>query len=165
MSQISPVILATSVVATGVAAFLGGFLLGAPKSHAAANRPIVDPLAWEVSAPARAQAPLRPQPLRPEPLRKVVADCSPWDVSDTAMEAVLDEMQRRGWRPPREVEAILADADLMRAWREDTVQAGASAIAIVSDAESAQLWDTVETPEPPLVVPAIAQPADTIDRN
>lgn len=35
-------------------------------------------------------------------------NCSPWDVSDVAMEAALNEMIRRGWRPPTQAEAIEA---------------------------------------------------------
>ena len=36
------------------------------------------------------------------------SDCSPWDVSDVAMETALNEMIRRGWRPPTQAEAINA---------------------------------------------------------
>ena len=44
MNGISPAILATSAVASGVVAFAAGFLLGAPTSHAEArNSTIVDP--------------------------------------------------------------------------------------------------------------------------
>jgi hypothetical protein len=35
-------------------------------------------------------------------------DCSPWDVSDIAMEAALEEMIRRGWRPPSQAEIVAA---------------------------------------------------------
>src|SRR5688572_2736016 len=34
--------------------------------------------------------------------------CSPWDVSDVAMEAALNEMIRRGWRPPSQAEVVAA---------------------------------------------------------
>jgi hypothetical protein len=33
-------------------------------------------------------------------------DCSPWEVSDVAMEAALNEMIRRGWRPPTQAEVV-----------------------------------------------------------
>lgn len=36
--------------------------------------------------------------------------CSPWEVSDIAMEATLKEMIRRGWRPPNQAE-VLASFD------------------------------------------------------
>lgn len=150
MNGISPVILAASVAAMGVAAFAAGFVLGAPNAHAKADLPIVDPYAWEVAAPQPA----------PPPKRTHVADCSPWDVSDTAIEAVLDEMQRRGWRPPIEVEEILADADLARAWREDAQQVGEGVATIerVSDVEAARMWSDV-TAMPP------AQPASLVSSD
>lgn len=152
MNGISPAILAASLAGAGLVAFTAGFLLGAPTSHAEArNRPIVDPHAWEVAAPARL----------PDPQRTKIADCSPWDVSDTAMEAVLDEMMRRGWRPPREVEEILADEQLMRAWRDEPMQVSGemsgqstAQIEVVSDQESARLWNAA----PETITPA-AQPA------
>jgi hypothetical protein len=34
------------------------------------------------------------------------SDCSPWEVSDLAMEAMLNEMVRRGWRPPTQADAL-----------------------------------------------------------
>ena len=154
MNGISPAILATSAVASGVVAFAAGFLLGAPTSHAEArNSTIVDPHAWEVAAPLPA----------PEPRRTAIADCSPWDVSDTAIEAVLNEMQRRGWRPPTEVEEILADADLMRAWRDGEADSrqGAASIAVVSDAEAAQLW----ADEPEAATQPAVQPASLVSSN
>jgi hypothetical protein len=33
-------------------------------------------------------------------------ECSPWDLSPVAMEAILQEMLRRGWKPPTQGEAI-----------------------------------------------------------
>ena len=34
------------------------------------------------------------------------ATCSPWEVSEIAMETILCEMIRRGWRPPTQREAV-----------------------------------------------------------
>jgi len=34
------------------------------------------------------------------------SNCSPWEVSDVAMEAALNEMIRRGWRPPSQAEVV-----------------------------------------------------------
>ena len=34
------------------------------------------------------------------------SECSPWDISPVAMEAILQEMLRRGWKPPTQGEAI-----------------------------------------------------------
>ena len=44
--------------------------------------------------------------------------CSPWDVSDVAMEAALNEMIRRGWRPPSQAEIVEA----FDAYGEPTVE-------------------------------------------
>ncbi|HEX5006960.1 MAG TPA: hypothetical protein VFV70_07590 [Hyphomonadaceae bacterium] len=38
------------------------------------------------------------------------SNCDPWDVSDVAMEAALNEMIRRGWRPPNQAD-VLASFD------------------------------------------------------
>ena len=160
MNGISPAILAASVAGAGLVAFGAGFLLGAPASHAEArNRPIVDPNAWEIAAPARL----------PDPARMKFAECNPWDVSDTAMEAVLDEMLQRGWRPPRDVEETLAAEQLMRSWRDEPAQValseatlgeGVAQIEVVSDREAARLWNAApETLAPP------AQPASVVSSN
>lgn len=139
MNGISPAILAASLAGTGLVAFGAGFLLGWPTSRAEArNRQIVDPNAWAVAAPARL----------PEPPLMKIAECSPWDVSDTAMEAVLDEMLQRGWRPPRDVEDALAAEQLMMSWRDEPAGVsegapgeGVAQIEVVSDREAARLWN------------------------
>ena len=38
--------------------------------------------------------------------------CNPWEVSDVAMEEILREMQRRGWRHPRQGEPLDPQASL-----------------------------------------------------
>ena len=98
-----------------------------------------------------------------------IADCNPWDVSDTAMEAVLDEMLQRGWRPPRDVEETLAAEQLMTSWRDEPAQVavsegtpgeGVAQIEVVSDREAARLWNAApETLAPP------AQPASAVSSN
>lgn len=160
MNGISPAILAASLAGTGLLAFGAGFLLGAPTSHAEArNRPIVDPHAWDVAATAP----------RPDPPRLQVAECNPWDVSDMAMEAVLDEMMQRGWRPPHDVEETLAAEQQVQSWRdepaqiagsEDVTGGGGAQIEIVSDKEAARLWNAApEALAPP------AQPASSVSSN
>lgn len=71
-------------------------------SRAAPIEPIIDANAWQKVAPAPPSA---------EPVHATAARaqrCSPWEVSDVAMEEVLDEMIRRGWRPPNQGEAVAA---------------------------------------------------------
>lgn len=160
MNGISPAILAASLACTGLGAFGAGFLLGAPTSHAEVRtRQIVDPNAWEIAAPARLA----------DPPRMKIAECNPWDVSDTAMEAVLDEMLQRGWRPPRDVQDTLAAEQQMATWRDDPAQVavsegmpgeGTAQIEVVSDKEAARLWNAApETLTPP------AQPASAVNSD
>lgn len=67
----------------------------------ASSQPLIDPDAWHKTAPA---------PAGIQPVNKVAAmpRCSEWAISDAAMEAVLDEMIRRGWNPPTQGQAIAA---------------------------------------------------------
>lgn len=151
MNSISPPIVAATLVFTTASAFCAGFLIAAPASQAAhaatAVDPIVDPLAWEVSAPP-------PAPTCP---RTPAPQCSPWEVSDVAMEAVLDEMQRRGWRPPQQVEEVLAEVNLASDWRAGAIP-GASApdgaITVVSDEDANRLWSQTDRAPPQPVQPA-----------
>lgn len=87
---------AAGALVIGGATFLAGFSAASAMSVEAAAAPIVDPAAWS-RAPE-------------EPAAQVTVAaapaCSPWEVSDIAMEEILDEMRRRGWRPPSRGEAI-----------------------------------------------------------
>lgn len=83
--------------ALGIAslAFAGGFASSSASAGPAPDAPIVNVNAWNEPAPAM------PIELANKPTTK----CNPWDVSEVAMEEVLLEMQRRGWRPPRQGDA------------------------------------------------------------
>jgi hypothetical protein len=50
----------------------------------------------------------------PEP-RYETSSCNPWDVSPAAMEAILQEMVRRGWQPPRSDVALAGTQPSYRA--------------------------------------------------
>jgi hypothetical protein len=81
------------------------------------------------------------------------AKCNPWDVSEAAMEEILIEMQRRGWRPPKQGDAVdlmdpldvmdiaaaEPDAPMPRRYR------GESSITVVS--EDVELAPAVEPTE------------------
>jgi hypothetical protein len=74
-------------------------------SSTASNKPIINPTAWEETAPTpQVQTVSLTNTAKPT----AIAKCSPWEVSDVAMEEVLDEMIARGWRPPNQGEAIAA---------------------------------------------------------
>lgn len=61
------------------------------------HAPIIEAQAWEAKSPP---------PAIVQPVRVAAPRCSEWAISDVAMEGVLDEMIRRGWRPPTQGEAI-----------------------------------------------------------
>ncbi|HEX5006959.1 MAG TPA: hypothetical protein VFV70_07585 [Hyphomonadaceae bacterium] len=64
--------------------------------------------------------------------------CGPWDVSDAGMEAILQEMIRRGWTPPSGATALQAsghDEDVKAVDPDATVPAPLPEI-VSADAES-----------------------------
>lgn len=90
--------LGASALAVGFVAFAAGFATSSafPMARAPVS-PIVNPNAW--SEMAEIQAGSQPSPASQE-------RCSPWQVTDVAMEEILDEMIRRGWRAPTQGAAI-----------------------------------------------------------
>lgn len=105
MTRITP---SAAFFATSLAAGLAGFAAGFATSVAfpfakPAGAPIINPAAWEESAPVQTVSHATPLAAQ---LR-----CPAWEISDVAMEEVLDEMLRRGWRPPTQgAAAALMDA-------------------------------------------------------
>lgn len=64
----------------------------------ARGEPIIKPNAWEQQAA---------QPITQASLaERAPEQCNPWDVSEVAMEEILLEMQRRGWRAPNQGDAV-----------------------------------------------------------
>jgi hypothetical protein len=96
-----PAMLAATAIVSLAIGFGAATLL---PSRSGPIEPIIDTEAWQEAAPAVLDA--QPASLTARPVR--VAACSQWDVSDAAMEEVLDEMIRRGWRPPTQGDAIAA---------------------------------------------------------
>lgn len=96
-----PAMLAATAIVSLAIGFGAATLL---PSRSGPIQPIINTGAWEETAPAALDA--QPASLAAHPIR--VATCSQWDVSDAAMEEVLDEMIRRGWRPPTQGDAIAA---------------------------------------------------------
>lgn len=98
-SNTQPAILAATAIFSLAIGFGTATLLPSPNS---ATKPIINAGAWQETSPAPLNTP--PANLAARPIR--AETCSPWDVSDVAMEEVLDEMIRRGWRPPTQGDAI-----------------------------------------------------------
>ena len=97
MATLSKKILIASALGLVSLAFAGGFAASSATASPAPAAPIVNVTAWQEEAPAM-------------PVELVNAantpTCNPWDVSEAAMEEILLEMQRRGWRPPRQGDAV-----------------------------------------------------------
>lgn len=94
MTRLTPsaALLVTSL-AVGVAGFAAGFAAsGAFPFARTAGAPIINPAAWEESAPVQTVS----------HVTSLAAPliCPAWEISDVAMEEVLNVMLRRGWRPP-----------------------------------------------------------------
>jgi hypothetical protein len=99
----SPAMLAATAIVSLAVGFGGALLL---QPSAAPAQPIVNADAWQETGPS-AFAMEAISTTTPAAVEK----CDPWKVSDIAMEEVLDEMIRRGWRPPSQGEAVaLLDA-------------------------------------------------------
>jgi hypothetical protein len=103
----------------------------APKGFAAA----IATAAYTANAPAK-----------PDP----AARCSPWDVSPVAMEAILQEMVRRGWQPPRS-DVALASAQPRYGLPIEALDpdqpAWVSGVRTTAPAETGEIVDvTIDTP-------------------
>jgi hypothetical protein len=150
MSFSSPIVRIASGLAIAGVAFIAGFSVSSGYASAKPVDPIVNVNAWSETAPAQPYVRLTSAP----------ADrCNPWDVSDVAMEEVLREMTRRGWRPPRQGNAVEAmeqhgiygisvddpDAPMPRRGGGGS---GSAYISVLSDAEAARATeDGVAWPE------------------
>ena len=93
---------AATLAATAIVSLAVGFgTASLLPTDARSSGPLIDPNAWAKTSPA-------PATIQPVRLAPPAPRCSDWAISDVAMEEVLDEMIRRGWRPPTQGEAIVA---------------------------------------------------------
>lgn len=105
-AQLSPTTLAVSAFAVAIVGFAGGVAISTAFARPAETAPIIDENAWNETAPA--------QPVSYTPT--VQPRCNPWEISDAAMEEVLDQMIRRGWRAPTQGATVsLLDTQVMQA--------------------------------------------------
>lgn len=100
-------------------------------SRDAAHQPIINADAWEQASPS-------PVVAQPASIVNSAPRCSQWAISDVAMEEVLDEMIRRGWRPPTQGEAI--------AMLDDARTTGLSAVDPTAPMPYRGAWATNSTP-------------------
>lgn len=96
--------------------------------------------------------------------------CSPWEVSDVAMEAALREMVRRGWRPPSQAEVVAA----FDSYGNPTVQSlepespvpvrRPAAVPASSEDETEEPFPVDEVPPPAIAdVPTVGPPPVVIE--
>lgn len=97
----SPAALSAFVLAIVSVGFAAGLATSSALPTARGiGRPIVNSNAWNETAPAQPVSYLQPATSQPA--------CNRWQVSDVAMEEVLAEMIRHGWRAPSQGDAIAA---------------------------------------------------------
>lgn len=101
----SRTLLAAAVIGVASLAFAGGVTVSSDMAAPARAPPIVNVDAWSETASEPAQA-ISVQMASTTPSPEPTLQCDPWAVSDTAMEEILREMQRRGWRQPGQGDAV-----------------------------------------------------------
>lgn len=109
-AQLSPATLAVSAFALAITGFAGGVAISTAFARPVDTQPIIDRDAWSQTAPAQPVSYAQAAQQR----------CNPWEISDAAMEDVLDQMIRRGWRPPTQGAAVaLLDSQAIQATDPD----------------------------------------------
>lgn len=149
-----------SLTATAIVSLAVGF--GAASltfTPAESNQPIVNANAWAEAAPAPAceQVSVR--------VSSATTKCNPWEVSDVAMEEILDEMIRRGWRAPMQAEAFagidtLPVSGLVVIDAKAPTQVSRSWPFPDKPTEDAVANDVAETPAEPVIPSALPEPTD-----
>ncbi len=150
-----------SLVATAIVSLAVGF--GAASltlRPAESNQPIINAKAWDEAAPAPAREQLSVR------ASSATTKCNPWEVSDVAMEEILDEMIRRGWQAPKQDEALagldtLPASGLMVIDAEAPMQVGRTWTFSDQPTEDAAPNQVEETPAEPVIPSALPEPTDT----
>lgn len=171
-----------ALAATAIVSLAIGFAAStwiASRNHD--DTPIINSSAWEETTPVEQTGRIQTVSLTnavANASNPVPANCNPWEVSDIAMEEVLDQMIRRGWRPPYQGEAIAsmgvsniaaAEPNAPMPYRRTWAPEAENAIATAIPAETAV--DVVAQPAVAPVIPAAApsggaaaQPVVAIDQ-
>jgi hypothetical protein len=107
----SRTLLAAAAIGVASLAFAGGVAVSSDTAAPARAPPIVNVDVWSETASEPAQA-IFVQMASTTPSPEPTLQCDPWAVSDAAMEEILREMQRRGWRQPGQGDAVESMASL-----------------------------------------------------
>jgi hypothetical protein len=143
----SRTLLAFAAIGVASLAFAGGLAASSATVAAPPGPPIVNVNAWEETAPASAVQAVAVRLASLEPTLQSTHQCNPWDVSDLAMEEILREMKRQGWRPPSQGGAVASmisiGAQAIAVVDPDaptpTESSGRSKITVLTDEEAEQL--------------------------
>lgn len=139
MNSTSTTLLATSVFLTAFAGFGAGYLMSPPPARSGDTAPIIDPDAWNRTAPQTAQ-------LEPAPYSQIQNSATAQTVSDTASSP-------SGWSAPETdyATALQEDASLVGFSGSYTVEPldgasssdrGTSSIIVLDAAEADRAWDS-----------------------
>jgi hypothetical protein len=107
----SRTLLAAAAIGVASLAFAGGVAVSSDTAAPARAPPIVNVDVWSETASEPAQA-IFVQMASTTPSPEPTLQCDPWAVSDAAMEEILREMQRRGWRQRGQGDAVESMASL-----------------------------------------------------
>lgn len=107
----SRTLLAAAAIGVASLAFAAGLAASSATAAPPGQPPIVNADAWTETVAGPVQAISVPMAAA-APKPQSTLQCNPWEVSDVAMEEILREMQRRGWRHPRQGEPLDPQASL-----------------------------------------------------
>lgn len=143
----SRTLLAGALIGVASLAFAGGFAASTATAAPEPGPPIVNVNAWQETAAASPVQTVNVRLASLEPSLQSRLQCNPWDVSDVAMEEILRDMQRQGWRPPSQGDAVasmdslgvqgigVVDPDAPMS----TASGGRSVITVLTDDEAEKL--------------------------
>ena len=146
MSGVSIPVLATSVFLTAFSAFGAGYLMSPPPVRTGDSRPIIDPDAWNRTAPVPSGFQAQANPAQVE----------------IAMNAAADDLNQRGWVQPEEAQDISYQDEVRSLDASDgydsgsyTVEPlegasangdqGSASIQVLDKAEADRAWDSWPT--------------------
>lgn len=108
---VSKAVLAAAAIGVASLGFAGGVAVSSGTAAPARAPPIINVDAWSETAAEPAQG-NSVQIASAMPSPRSTLQCDPWAVSDAAMEEILREMQRRGWRQPGQGDAAESMASI-----------------------------------------------------
>lgn len=143
----SRILLVGAVIGVSSLAFAGGFAVSSAIAAPPPGPPIVNVNAWDETADSASVQAVAVRLATIDPSLLPTLQCNPWDVSDVAMEEILRDMKRQGWRPPSQGDAVASMVSMGVEGIEvvdptapmPNGSSGQSIITVLSDDEAEQL--------------------------